>query len=34
MQDSLTEKEAPQELVRMSKIYQESDTLSSPIILS
>ena len=34
MEESSTEKEAPEELTRMSKIYQKSDAISSLIILS
>ena len=34
MEESSTEKEAPEELIRMSKIYQGSDAISSLIILS
>ena len=34
MEESSTEKEAPEELSRMRKIYQESDAISSLIILS
>ena len=34
MEESSTEKEAPEELIRMSKFYQESDAISSLIILS
>ena len=33
MEESSTEKEAPEELIRMTKIYQESDAISSLIIL-
>ena len=33
MKESLTEKKAPEELIRMSKIYQESHAISSLIIL-
>ena len=34
MEESSTEKEAPEKLIRMSKLYQESDAISSLIILS
>ena len=34
MEESSTEKEASEELVRMGKIYQKSDAISNLIILS